>query len=124
VHGAVGANAARAALKQHVEPPTLPSTILRFGRLTEEPGTGHIDTLVRAGAPVTTSRDDAATGDVEALERSHVARPTINGFDGDRRVGDALDAVEPRPLPAPERRPRGAAVARSGPAETRPTTPT
>jgi hypothetical protein len=43
---------------------------------------------------------------VEALERSHVARLTINVFDGVRRVGDALDAVEPRPLPAPEPRPR------------------
>src|SRR3954463_10486429 len=29
---------------------SLPWTILRFGRLTEQPGTGHIDTIVRAGA--------------------------------------------------------------------------
>jgi nucleoside-diphosphate-sugar epimerase len=92
--------------KQHAERRlaglALPWTILRFGRLTESAGTGHIDTVVRAGAPVTTNRDDAALAIAEALTRSHLARLAVNVVDGDRRVADALDAVEPRPLPPPE----------------------
>jgi nucleoside-diphosphate-sugar epimerase len=94
------------AAKQHAERRlarlSLPWTIVRFGRLTEQPGTGHIDTVVRAGAPVTTSRDDAALAMADALGRSHLAGLAINVIDGDRRVVDALDAVEPRPLPPPE----------------------
>lgn len=93
------------AAKQHAERRlarlALPWTILRFGRLTERPGTGRIDTLVRAGAPVTTSRDDAALALADALERSHLAHLAVNVIDGERRVAAALDAVEPRPLPAP-----------------------
>jgi nucleoside-diphosphate-sugar epimerase len=85
----------------------LPWTILRFGRLTEEPGNGRIDTAVRSGAPVTTSRDDAALAIAEALERPHLARQVVNVVDGDRRVADALDAVEPLPLPPPESVPTG-----------------
>jgi hypothetical protein len=87
---------------------SLPWTILRFGRLTEQPGTGHIDTLVRAGAPVMTSRDDAALAMADALGRSHLAHLAINVIDGERRVADALDAVEPLPLPPPETPPTGA----------------
>ena len=102
------------AAKQHAERRlarlSLPWTILRFGRLTEQPGTGHIDTVVRAGAPVTTRRDDAALAMADALTRSHLARLAVNVVDGDRRVADALDAIEPRPLPAPVRPPTGAAV--------------
>jgi nucleoside-diphosphate-sugar epimerase len=102
------------AAKQHAEQRlarlNLPWTILRFGRLTEQPGTGHIDTIVRAGAPVTTSRDDAALAMADALGRSHLAGLAINVIDGDRRVADALDAIEPRPLPPPETPPTGAAA--------------
>jgi hypothetical protein len=35
-------------------------TILRFRQLTDHPGNGRIDTVMRAGAPLTTSRDVAA----------------------------------------------------------------
>jgi nucleoside-diphosphate-sugar epimerase len=100
------------AAKQHAERRLaglgLPWTILRFGRLTEEEGTGHIDTLVRSGAPVTTSRDDAALAIVEALTRDNLARQVVNVIDGDRRIADALDAVEPAPLPPPQAPPTGA----------------
>jgi nucleoside-diphosphate-sugar epimerase len=100
------------AAKQHAERRlarlNLPWTILRFGRLTEQPGNGHIDTVVRAGAPVTTSRDDAALAMVDALLRPNLVRIAVNVVDGDRHVADALDAVEPRPLPAPELPPTGA----------------
>jgi nucleoside-diphosphate-sugar epimerase len=100
------------AAKQHAEQRlarlALPWTVLRFGRLTESSGTGRIDTMVRSGARVTTSRDDAALAIAEALTRGHLARQVVNVVDGDRHVGDALDAVAPRPLPPPQELPTGA----------------
>src|SRR4051812_27956845 len=94
------------AAKQHAERRlarlALPWTILRFGRLTDAPGTGRIDTVVRAGVSLAVSRDDAALAVADALTRSHLARVVVNVVDGERRVADALDAVEPRPLPPPE----------------------
>jgi nucleoside-diphosphate-sugar epimerase len=89
---------------------SLPWTILRFGRLTEEVGTGRIDTVVRAGEPLTTRRDDAALAIADALTRSHLARLAVNVVDGDRHVADALDAVQPLPAPPPESVRSGAAV--------------
>jgi uncharacterized protein YbjT (DUF2867 family) len=80
----------------------MPWTILRFGRLTEAPGVGRIDTVVRRGVPVEVSRDDAALAVADTLERPHLARlvvPVIGG--GDHAVAYALDAVEPNELPAP-----------------------
>ena len=88
----------------------LPWTILRFGRLTEDPGNGRIDTVVRAGAPLTTSRDVAALAIADALERRHLARQVVNVVDGNRRVAEALDAIEPLPLPPPQSPRTGAAV--------------
>jgi hypothetical protein len=79
--------------KQHAERRlgrlALPSTILRFGRLTDDPGNGRIDTVVRAGAPLTTSRDDAALAIAEALERRQRQR-----LDGVESVGDSPVAVD------------------------------
>jgi len=77
----------------------MPWTILRFGRLTDEPGTGRISTALPAGTPVTLRRDDGALAVVEALSREHLARQMLHVIDGDRPVADALDAVEPRSLP-------------------------
>ena len=77
-------------------------TVLRFGRLTEMPGRGRIDVRPRDGARLTLSRDDAALAVADALERRHLAGRAVPVIDGDRHVADALDAVEPRPLPPPE----------------------
>jgi uncharacterized protein YbjT (DUF2867 family) len=77
----------------------MPWTILRFGRLTDEPGTGRIATALPPGTPVTLRRDDGALAVVETLSREHLAREVVHVIDGDRHVGDALDAVEPLPLP-------------------------
>lgn len=77
----------------------MPWTILRFGRLTDETGTGRIATALTAGAPATLSRDDAALTVVEALERPYLSRHVVPVVDGDRHVGEALDAIEPAPLP-------------------------
>jgi nucleoside-diphosphate-sugar epimerase len=85
----------------------LPWTSLRFGALTEAPGTGRIATAVPTGQPLTLSRDDAALAVAEALARSHLAHQAVAVVDGDRAVADALDAVEPRPLPPVQRTPTG-----------------
>jgi uncharacterized protein YbjT (DUF2867 family) len=89
--------------KQHAERRLarldMPWTILRFGRLTDATGTGRISTTVPPATPVTLSRDDAALTVVEALARTHLARQVVHVIDGDRHVADALDAIEPRPLP-------------------------
>jgi len=88
----------------------MPWVALRFGRLTEAPGTGRIETAPAAGVPLTLSRDDAAIAVVEALARGHLAQQAVAVVDGDRRVRDALDAIEPRPLPPPEEPPTGVRV--------------
>ena len=102
------------AAKQYAEPRLarleLPWTILRFGQLTEHPGNGRIDTVVRADAPLTTSRDVAALAITEALARPHLARQVVNVVDGQRQVADALDAIEPLPLPLLRSPPAGVAV--------------
>ena len=77
----------------------MPWTILRFGRLTDTRGTGRIATEVPPGTPVTLSRDDAALAVVEALSRGHLARRVVHVIDGERHVADALDAIDPGPLP-------------------------
>ena len=78
-----------------------PWTVLRFGRLTDAPGRGRIDTTIRSGDSLTLSRDDAAVVIAEAVQRGHLAQQAINVVDGDRTIADALDAVSPRPRPAP-----------------------
>jgi nucleoside-diphosphate-sugar epimerase len=85
--------------ERRVERLDMPWTILRFGRLTDTPGNGRISTAVPPGAPVTLTRDDGALAVVEALAREHLARQVVHVVDGDRHVAQALDAVEPRPLP-------------------------
>jgi nucleoside-diphosphate-sugar epimerase len=108
------------AAKQHAERRLaglgLPWTILRFGRLTEDPGDGRVDITVGPGAAVTISRDDAALAIVEALSRAHLARQVVNVIDGEQQVADALDSVEPRPLP-PVQPPRTGATAPLGAAQ-------
>jgi len=77
----------------------VPWTILRFGQLTEQAGTGRIETAPGPGAKLTLSRDDAALAVADSLSRPHLARQVFAVIDGDRLVTDALDAVTPRPLP-------------------------
>jgi uncharacterized protein YbjT (DUF2867 family) len=79
----------------------VPWTVLRFGRLTEAPGTGRIETEIRPDVPLTLSRDDAALAVGDALVRPHLVRCAVAIVAGDRHVRDALDAVAPQPLPPP-----------------------
>ena len=84
----------------------LPWTILRFGQLTKHPGNARIDTVVRAGAPLTTSRDVAALAITEALARPHLAHQVVNVVDGDRQVADASTPSSRCRCPYPGRRAR------------------
>jgi uncharacterized protein YbjT (DUF2867 family) len=100
---------AKHGAERRVERLDMPWTILRFGRLTEAPGSGRISTSVPPGTPVTVNRDDAALALVEALSRAHLGHQLVHVIDGDRHVGDALDAIEPRALPATRNSGLGAA---------------
>src|SRR3954471_10941176 len=91
-------------------------TILRFGRLTDEPGTGRISTTLPQGTSVTLRRDDGALAVAEALSREHLARQVVHVIDGDRHVADALDAVEPLALPPAH--PSGLAAGQLDPLDT------
>ncbi len=91
--------AAKHHSERRLERLDMPWTILRFGRLTDATGTGRIATAVPPGMPVTLSRDDAALAVAEALDRPALARRVVHVIDGERHVADALDAVEPAPLP-------------------------
>jgi len=91
---------AKHAAERRVERLDMPWTILRFGGLSDAPGDGRISTRLEPGTPVSLNRDDAALAIVEALPRQHLSHQVVHVVDGDRHVGDALDAVEPRPLPA------------------------
>jgi uncharacterized protein YbjT (DUF2867 family) len=77
----------------------LPWTILRFGRLTDASRSGRITTAIDGRRPLMISRHDAAATVVETLARPHLARRVVDVVDGDRHIGDALDAVRPAPLP-------------------------
>ena len=91
--------AAKHYAERRLERLDMPWTILRFGRLTDAPGNGRISTSVPPRSSVTLSRDDGALAVVETLAREHLARQVVDVIDGDVHVADALDAVEPRPLP-------------------------
>jgi nucleoside-diphosphate-sugar epimerase len=107
--------AAKHHAERRVERLDMPWTILRFGRLTDEPGNGRIETTVPAATPVTLTRDDAALAVVEALERDHLARQVVHVIDGERHVADALDAIEPRALPPVRNSGLGAAQTENAP---------
>jgi nucleoside-diphosphate-sugar epimerase len=91
--------AAKHYAERRVERHNMPWTILRLGRLTDASGNGRISTTPSPHTPVTLSRDDAALAVVEALDRPHLARQIVDVVGGDRHIAEALDAVEPRPLP-------------------------
>ncbi len=101
--------------ERRIERLDLRFTVLRFGRLSDEPGTGAISTTVPPGTPVFLNRDDAALTIVEALGREHLAHQVLDVIDGDRRVADALDAIAPRALPPTHPSGLGAAETENAP---------
>ena len=95
------------AAKRHAEDVLarllLPWTSLRFGALTEAPGSGRVTTSVVARAAAQLSRDDAALVVVEALARdqlAHLAVPVIGRRPGGRRRA-RRDRARPLPAGAP-----------------------
>jgi nucleoside-diphosphate-sugar epimerase len=107
--------AAKHHAERRIERLDLRWTVMRFGRLSDEPGRGTITTHVPPGTPVFLSRDDAALAVVEALGRAHLSHQVIDVIDGDRRVADALDAIEPRELPPVQNSGLGAAQTENAP---------
>src|SRR3954454_3668960 len=85
--------------EQRVKRLALPWTILRFGRLSDTSRGGRITTALDGRRPLMISRHDAAATVVEALARPHLAHRVVEVVSGDRRIGDALDAVQPAALP-------------------------
>jgi uncharacterized protein YbjT (DUF2867 family) len=92
--------AAKHAAERRLADLEVPWTVLRFGGLTDEVPTGRIRTMADGDRGRTLSRRDAATTIVETLRRPHLVRQVVNVLQGDRQVAQALDAIEPRPLPA------------------------
>jgi nucleoside-diphosphate-sugar epimerase len=85
--------------EQRVKRLALPWTILRFGRLGGTSRGGRITTALDGRRRLMISRHDAADTVVEALARPHLAHRVVEIVEGDRHIGDALDAVQPAPLP-------------------------
>jgi nucleoside-diphosphate-sugar epimerase len=86
--------------EQRVQRLALPWTILRFGRMSDTPSRGgRITTVIDGRRSLMISRQDAAATVVEALARPHLAHRVVEVVEGDRHIGDALDAVEPASLP-------------------------
>src|SRR5919205_2406043 len=70
--------AAKHHAERRLERLDMPWTILRFGRLTDEPGTGRISTTLPPRTPVTLSRDDGALTVVEALTHENLVRRVVH----------------------------------------------
>jgi uncharacterized protein YbjT (DUF2867 family) len=107
--------AAKQFAERRLQQLNVPWTILRFGGLTRAPGTGRITTTVDGRRPPTISRDDAAAVLVETLSRPNLAHRLVEAIEGDRRIADALAAVEPAPLPPVRNSGLGAAQATNPP---------
>ena len=85
---------AKAAADEHLQDSGLAWTILRPSRLTDDPGTGRIETA-RGGAPAgSVSREDVALVVAEALDRPGLRGQVVEFNTGDVPVADALTAHE------------------------------
>jgi uncharacterized protein YbjT (DUF2867 family) len=68
-------------------------TIVRPGRLTDDPGTGSVDAARSLGRYGEITRDDTALVLLETLERPGLARVAFDVLGGATPVGEALDAL-------------------------------
>ena len=68
-------------------------TIVRPGRLTDDPGTGTVDAARALGRRGEITRDDTALVLLESLERPNTIRVAFEVLEGPTPVGDALDAL-------------------------------
>jgi len=73
----------------------IPYTILRPGRLTDEPATGHIQVPPEGRYdPITISRENVALCMHEVLGEPWALNRTINLVDGDHPVSELADLIE------------------------------
>jgi nucleoside-diphosphate-sugar epimerase len=109
--------AAKRSAERHLERVEVRWTILRFGRLTDAPRSGRISTTLGPRDSIAIGREDAAETVVQTLRRPHLARRVVEVIAGDRHIADALDAVEPAPLPRVREHGLGAAQAENPPVD-------
>ncbi|WP_428267783.1 SDR family oxidoreductase [Haliangium sp.] len=76
-------------------------TILRPGRLTNEPGTGRVRTSAATGEDITIPRADVAAAALATLADPVAADRTIILLSGDTPIADAIAADPGTPGPAP-----------------------
>jgi uncharacterized protein YbjT (DUF2867 family) len=84
---------AKAEADRRVEESGLDWTIVRPGRLTDDPGTGAVDAARALGRRGEITRDDTALVLLETLERPGLARVAFDVLEGPTPVGVALDAL-------------------------------
>ena len=68
-------------------------TVVRPGRLTDDPGTGTVDAARALGRRGEITRDDTALVLAEVLERPGLARVAFDVLAGPTPVGEALDTL-------------------------------
>lgn len=68
-------------------------TIVRPGRLTDEPGTGLIDAAKSLGRFGSIARDDVAAVLVSCLDTAQTVRATFEVLEGQTPIADALSAL-------------------------------
>lgn len=77
----------------HLRNSGLVYTIVRPGRLTDEPGTGRIRAAEVLEGSGEISRDDVAAVLVECLEVEHTHRKAFEILEGDRPIREALEGI-------------------------------
>ncbi|MBM6399267.1 SDR family oxidoreductase [Phycicoccus sonneratiae] len=84
---------AKTTADAHLEASGLEWTLLRPSRLTDDPGTGAIETSRTGAGKGSVPRDDVALVVAEALERPGAAGAVVEFNGGATPVADELDAV-------------------------------
>jgi uncharacterized protein YbjT (DUF2867 family) len=85
---------AKSLADDHLMDSALSWTILRPSRLTDDPGTGRIETARGGATPGSVSRADVALVAAEALERPGLRGQVVEFNTGDVPVADALTSHE------------------------------
>jgi uncharacterized protein YbjT (DUF2867 family) len=75
----------------------LEHTIVRPGRLTDDPGTGRIEVGMPLDHGGEVTRDDVAATLVAVLDQSHTIGLTFDLLNGDVPIADAVAALLPEP---------------------------
>ncbi len=85
---------AKGIADEHLRRSELAYTIVRPGRLTNDPGTGTVSLAPRLEPGGSISRDDVAAVMVACLDRPSTQRATFDILEGDTPIDEALGMVE------------------------------